>query len=288
MIPRLDLRIIAAVMSSLLIACGTPVQASPAQGAEPVSVQVQHDGVIVTLSAAAGRAVAGEPLPVRVDVLNAGLDTVSWQSGGCELLNGFAVDGPPLAQPPAGRDWPDAAGLAKWSATTGGVFIEWVRRADAPQGLPVVCPADLRYEDIDPGQTITAEAVWSGRSSDGVPAPPGAYEIAYSFPFMGRVPADQLGLEPPAPRPIDTALTITVEGTAFEGLPSTMAIDAALADPRVSAWIDQKLPNERLNGAEIRLVDGRWRFTIHVAGERSTVVLIDPSTGTVEDVRLAD
>ena len=42
-----------------------------------------------------------------------------------------------------------------------------------------------------------------------------------------------------------------------------------------------------LGGAEIRLVDGHWRFTIQLIDGRSAVVTIDPADGTVEDVQLA-
>jgi hypothetical protein len=159
---------------------------------------------------------------------------------------------------------------------------------DDPGGGLVVCPADLRYEDIAPGQVISADAVWSGRSRDGVPAPQGAYRLSYAFPYVGRVVAAAIGPDTPTPRPIHAEIPVVLAGKPFDGLPSTLAIDAAFSDMRVAAWVEQHLPKERLNGAEIRLVDGRWRFTIHVAPDRSTVVFVDPATGAVVDVRLAD
>jgi hypothetical protein len=294
---RHDLALIASVLVIVLAGCAsTPPSGSPgpassgASGAavEPVVASAERDGVVVTLRASADRVVAGQPIQFRVDVRNAGAGKVSWQSGGCELLNGFAIDGPPVPQPPEGAGWPDASGLAKWSATTGGVALEAVRSPNVPEGVAFGCPADLRYEDIDPGETISADAVWSGRTSDGVPAPPGAYRLTYGFPFLGRLPADQLGPDPPAAQPIGVALPVVLEGEAFDGLPSTLAIDAAFSDPRVAAWVNDYLAKERLGGAEIRLVDGRWRFTIHLVDDRSTVVFVDPSTGRVEGVQLAD
>jgi hypothetical protein len=247
----------------------------------------QRDGVVVTLSASTDHIAAGDLIRLRVDVLNAGLDTVSWQSGGCELLNGFSVDGPEVVQPPAGRAWPEAAGLAKWSATTGGDHLEGISGPALPEDQPMGCPANLDYDDIGAAQTISTDAVWWGRSTEGVPADPGTYQVKYAFPFVGRTPSDRL--EPdPAVRPIDVVIPIVLDGRPFDGLPSTLAIDAAFADPRVAGWVDEHLSRERLFGAEIRLVDGRWRFTINVAGDRSTVVLIDPATSAVVDVRLAD
>ena len=272
-----------AVLCIVLIGC-----AAPASTTEWVSATAQRDGVLVTLSASTDHIAAGELIQLRVDVFNAGLDTVSWQSGGCQLLNGFSVDGPAVAQPPEGLVWPEAAGLAKWSATTDGVRLAGISSATLPEGQPMGCPANLDYDDIAAAQTVSTNAVWWGRSTDGVPAAPGAYQIRYAFPFVGRMPSDRLGPEDPVVRPIDVVIPIVLDGQAFEGLPSTLAIDAAFADPRVASWVDQHLTRERLFGAEIRMVDGRWRFTISVAGDRSTVVLIDPATGAVVDVRLAD
>ena len=272
------------VLAIVATGCGE----DPAQGADAVVTSAQRDGVVVTLSASTDHVVAGDPIKLRVDVLNAGLDIVSWQSGGCELLNGFGIEGRQITQPPDGREWPGGAGLAKWSATTGGVALAGIQLPSSQDAALAACPADLRYEDIGPRETISADAVWSGQSTDGVPAPPGAYQLVYAFPFIGRVPAAQLGGATPPVRPIGVGLPIVLDGTAFSGLPSTLAIDAALGDPRVAAWSDAHLPKERLNGAEIRLVDGRWRFTIRVDGDRSTVVIVDPATGNVDDVHLAD
>ena len=254
----------------------------------PVAVSAQRDGVVVTVSASSDLVAAGDPIQLRVDVLNAGLDGVTWESGGCGLLDGFAIEGPDLAQPPAGRDWPDAAGLAKWAATTGDVRLADIGRPDVPDGLLVACAANLDYDEIEAARTVSADALWSGRSTDGVPAPPGSYTLKYAFPLVGRVRMNQIGPEPPAIRPIEVALPVRLEGTAFAGIPSTLAIDAALSDPPVTNWVDAQLPKERLNGAEIRLVDGRWRFTIMVADERSTVVYVGPATGGVDEVQLAE
>ena len=58
--------------------------------------------MIVTLRASEGRLDGGDPTQLRVEVLNAGLTPVTWMSGGCELLNGFGVEPPVAAAPPAG------------------------------------------------------------------------------------------------------------------------------------------------------------------------------------------
>jgi hypothetical protein len=293
-------RLVAAMAILVLVVagCGGDAESSSSPGAlqdvgvaaEPVFASTARDGVIVTVRAAAGRLETGTELKVRVEIQNVGEGPVTWQSGGCGLLEWFSVEGPPIPQPPAGEAWPDAAGLAKWSATSGGVAISWIGPLNPPEGVVIGCPSNLAYDDIAPGETIVADAEWQATTTEGVPVPPGSYRITYAFPFIDRIPADGLleVPEPPAPRPIELALPILVGGAAFAGIPSTLAIDAATRDPRVAQWIDDKLPKERLNGAEIRLVDGRWRYTIFVAGERSTVVTVDPASGRVEEVRLAD
>lgn len=253
---------------------------------EPVSVSTQRNGVVVTVSASAGRVVSGDRVDLRIDVLNAGFGPVTWRSGGCELLNTVLVEGPPMAQPPAGRDWPSAAGLAKFSATAGGTAIDGIRAPGVPDDAAFGCRMDLFYDEIDPGQTISAEAVWFARTSDGAPAAPGAYRIAYAFPYVGRMPSDEIGPDPQV-EGIALGLDVAVDGTAFAGLPPTLAIDAALADARVAAWFAD-LPAPQMNGAEIRYVDGQWRFTVKVAGDRETVVFMDAASGRIAEVRIAD
>ena len=278
------------VMACVVAACGGEPPTSPGgdatKVAEPVTASAQADGVLVTVVLSAGRVAAGETVDVEVRVRNAGMGAVSWQSGGCELLNGFSSEAPTFDQPPAGREWPGAMGLAKWSATTGGVSIEPVRPAGLPAGMNFGCPSDLRVGEIQPGGTETAEAEWPVLRSDGVPGPAGVYRIGYSFPLIGRVPADQVR-DPFGTRPIVLEVPVTVTGTPFAGIASTQAIDAAFADARVAAWATARLTQQTLAGAEIRLVDGRWRFTIRLMDDRATVVLVDAETGGVVDVELA-
>lgn len=268
----------------------TPSAAPSASGAArpttgPISASATFDGVVVTLRASEGRIGGGDPIQLRVEVLNAGLSPVTWMSGGCELLNGFGVEGPPVAAAPPGREWPGTAGLAKFSATSQFGGLDVVRPANLPDDQMFACPADLRYEAIDPGQTIATDARWTARTMDGAPAPGGAYRITYAFPFLARAAADEVMANPPDAKPIKTALAIEVGDSPAIAVPAALAIDAALADPRVAAWIGA-LPKEHLAGAEIRLVDGRWRFTIRRLDDRVAVVTIDPATGAIEDVQL--
>ena len=88
--------------------------------------------------------------------------------------------------------------------------------------------------------------------------------------------------------PIPVGLPITIGGAAVDAIPSTEAVDAALSDPRVADWIVQRVTKERLQGASILFVDGAWQLTIRVEPDRSTVIRVDPVTGHVDDVKLAD
>lgn len=283
---RVGFFVTVAVIALLAAACASgPDEASLA--VTSTSVTATRDGVIVAISVDDDAVTGGDKVRIRVTVLNAGLGPVSWQSGGCGLIQWFGFEGPGIPQPPQGVAWPGVAGLAKWSATAGGVSWSWIRKPEIADGVLMACPANLAFDEIGPGETITADGVWTATTTDGVVAPPGQYRITYAFPFVGRLAMGQLPPEP-AIRPIAVALPIAVGGDAFGGIASTQAIDAALADPRVARWITDRLPKERLTGAEILLVDGTWRFSIHVREDRSTVVLIDPATGRVDQVQLAD
>lgn len=281
------------LMAAMILAiagCGAapgPARLDPDPAGEPVVASTQRDGVVVMLTASTDRIASLGVVELRVEIINASLETVAWRSGGCELLDDFRVLSPPVPQPPAGRAFPGTADLAKFSATSGGVSIDLVRAGPA-QPIVVGCPADLRFEDIEPGATLSIDAAWVARTTDGAPAPPGDYRIAFAFPWVARGRADALPPEPPPARPIPLEVSVKVVGKPFAGIASTLAVDAALADPRVADWVSRHLPKERLDGAEIRLVEGRWQFTIFVDGDRSTIALVDPDTAAVVDVRLAD
>jgi hypothetical protein len=252
----------------------------------PVSARVVRDDIVLTLALDHARATAGERLRARIEIANVGFRPVSWTSGGCGILNGFSLDGPGVPQPPPGREWEGTAHWAKWSATTGGVgmvgFAD-ARAVDAGPPFAFGCTADLRIDDIGPGQTLTADVVWPGRSSDGQPAPGGIYRLSYSFPYLAPVAKEQYRGDAAVDRkPISVEVPFRIDAGRAAVIPSTIAFDAALADPRVAHWI-AGVTREQLYGATVGLQGGLWRISIRAeSGEID--VAVDASSGVVRQV----
>ena len=102
-------------------------------------------------------------------------------------------------------------------------------------------------------------------------------------PFKGDAMADQ--------HPITLDAGFEVAGAPWSGMTSAQAIDRALADARVKAWIADALPRTRVGGARIRLTEsGSWRFDDRMTpdGTDSEVatIVVDPTTGAVTTVTL--
>jgi hypothetical protein len=289
-------RRLAAVVATMLAvtACATPAPApsaavGPTPEARPVATTTQHDGVVVTLSLAADRVAAKAMLKVRMDVLNAGLGPVSYQSSGCGPL-WLTFDGPPVPLPPEPIpvDPPsgDALALAKWSATTGGRALDPVRvgRAmDLPDAAHIGCTADLGFDEIAPGGTLSVDGGWIAQTTDGAGAPPGSYRATLSFPFAGRVAKQDVGDEL---APIVVVTPFTVDGPGQPAISFVGAVDRAIGDGRVRAWAATRLTRETLGGAEIFLTDRGWRFRIHYRPGNTTTVWVDPASGAVTGVEL--
>jgi hypothetical protein len=244
--------------------------------------------VIVTLAIDHDRSPAGQPIRAHAEVANVGFGPVSWQSGGCELFSGFSLDGPDLPQPPPGRAWEGTAHWAKWAATTSGVgVVGFLPPAVVERGRPwqFGCTMELRIDDIGPGQTASVDAVFVGFASDGQPAPAGPYRLSYSFPFLGRVAREQFRGDPFADaKPIEVELDFLIDPVPGVAVPSTQAFDAALADPRVAAWIST-ITREQLYGASVILDQGLWQIRIEIESGAAQIA-INPSSGAVVSVKL--
>jgi hypothetical protein len=275
----------------IVVACGTapsPSSATPAPLGQAVSATNQRDGVVVTLAASSDRVRAGDRIRLRITALNAGLGPAAYMAGGCGPIGAITVSGGPqvaprdVGDPPQGADPASVLGLARWSALSqGSPGLDWIRAAGIPDDIAMGCPADLRWEDLDPGESFTDEAVWIARTGDAVPAPPGEYLVELAFPFAGRRTAEEAGAADDRTPPIAVAVLVVVEGGGAPAVDAVAAVDAAVADPDVLAWAGRTLTRERLTGATITYVDGRWRFRIGVSGGGDADIWVDAQTGAV-------
>ena len=135
--------------------------------------------------------------------------------------------------------------------------------------------------------------VWHGLTGDGTPAPAGLYHVKLLFPFLVRQAAPPFKGDAMADQhPIALDAGFEVAGAPWSGITSAQAIDRALADARVKAWIADALPRTRVGGARIRLTEGgSWRFEIDrmtadgLDNEVATIE-VDPTTGAVTTVTL--
>jgi hypothetical protein len=283
----------------LVLACATapstvPSAAMPAASDAPAELgpekqaTARFDDLLVTLTIEHDRAPAGERIRAHVDIRNLGFGPVSWQSGGCELSQGFTLEGPEVPQPPPGRAWEGTAHWAKWAATTSGVGpVGFIPPNVAEMGPPwnFGCTMELRVDDIGPGQTASVDAVWVGFASDGQPAPAGAYSLSYTFPYLGRVAKEVFSGDPIADaKPIQASVDFQIDGRAGVAVPSTLAFDAALADPRVAAWISG-IRREQLYGASVILKDGLWQIRIEIEMGAAEIA-VNASSGAVVSLNL--
>ncbi len=271
----------------------------PAVDGAPVARSTDDQGVVLTIQLSTDRVRAGDPVQLIATATNHGPGIVFWQGGGCDLLGDVTLEGPPVqvvqpGDPPPGED-PDAvAGLVRWSALS----------MASPSTMPFVppnlapdqmfgCTSDLKINELQPGETVRVAAVWHGLTGDGTPAPAGLYHVKLLFPFLVRQAAPPFKGDAMADQhPIALDAGFEVAGAPWSGITSAQAIDRALADARVKAWIADALPRTRVGGARIRLTEaGSWRFEIDrmtadgLDNEVATIE-IDPTTGAVTAVTL--
>lgn len=265
----------------------------------PVSNAIQRDGVTLTIQIDAGRVAAGDEIRLIVTATNTEPGIVMWQGGGCDLLGNLALTGPeipavPVGDPPPGNDAAGVTGLIRWAALAGtGSGHTMFVPPNMPPGANFGCTADLRINELKPGETERVEAIWHGTTADGIPAPAGSYSVKVTFPYLDRMAAGPFEGDPFADaKPIAVEVPYEVVGAPWAGISAADAVDKALADGRVQAWIGGGLQRTQVGGASIQLRDGAvWRFEIAVmdaTGEQAgtAVVEVDPMSGAVARVEL--
>jgi hypothetical protein len=265
----------------------------------PVMNSVSRDGVTLTLQIDAGRVAAGDAVRLIASVTNTQPGVVMWQGGGCDLLGNLLLKGPavaqvPLPDPPQGEDPASITGLIRWAAlaSSGGGPSMFVP-PNLPPGAAFGCTADLRVNELAQGQIERIEAIWHGRTGDGLPAPAGAYSVQVSFPFLTRQAAPPFEGDPIADaKPIVLEVPYEVVGAPWQGLSAAEALDIALADGRIQAWIAGGLKRTEVGGARVTFEDGGvWRIEVDVQGPTGdtagvTLVEVHPETGAVMRVEI--
>ena len=176
----------------LLVACSaTAPSTDPTRPlAEPIEAVATHDGIQVALGVDRARVAPGGDVAATVLVRNGAPGAVTWQGGGCELQGQFTVT--PLGQSvpaPAGQAWPGDKGVIKElalpEATAIGIPVpaEFAHRDD---DMAFGCTSELAFNELQPGAETRATVVWVASTAAGVPVPAGDYEVAVTFPYVGR------------------------------------------------------------------------------------------------------
>ena len=265
-------------------ACSSPPRGTDGPLAiEPAEATATGNDVGVTLDVDRATVPAGGDVVATVTVRNAAPGVVTWQGGGCELEGDFTVT--PLATmaaPPIGHVWDGDKNVIKQLALPDAYTI----RGPVPPKFAHVdvafgCTADLRYNDLQPGETVDATIVWVATTAAGSPAPAGDYEIAIGFPYVGRDlgdPALRFAGMPDA-KPITARLVVNVVDQP--AVPSASdAMDAILGDAAFTAWLTEHR-RESWESVAIRWVDGAWVVQFRYAPSRMLSVRRDPATGAV-------
>ncbi len=109
--------------------------------------------------------------------------------------------------------------------------------------------------------------------------------MSYTFPFLGRVAKEQFTGDPIVDaKPMQVAVDFHIDQGQGVAVPSTLAFDAALADPRVAMWISG-VTREQLYGASVILDDGLWQIRIEIE-QGAAEIAVNPSSGAVVSVEL--
>ena len=280
--------VIALSLAGLLLgACSTTdPSASTHPLPEPIEAVATHDGVQVGLGVSQARVPPGGEVAATVVVRNGAPGAVTWQGGGCELQGQFTVT--PLGQAapaPAGQAWPGDKGVIKKLALPEATAIripvpaDWAHNDD--DGVAFGCDASLAFNELLPGAETRATVVWVASTAGGVPVPAGDYEVAVTFPYIGRGlagPPLDFAFEEDL-TPVTARLVITVDpGPALP--PAAAAMDAILGDPAFTAALEQH-PRQIWESTSMRWVDGAWVVRVRYQPGGLLEGRLDPASGAV-------
>jgi hypothetical protein len=231
---------------------------------EPVTASVEQHGIRLSLTLDQAAATAGTRVWADVTVENIGTDVVHWShSGSCAYASSVSVRAEePFDVDFGSDDWMGDLQILKGATVDereGSTFAftpeEWVDF----EGL-WGCTSNLVPDEVPAGGVLTYRAAWDVGTRQGMPVPPGDYEVEARFRFDSRG-------DPPTGDEPDTSLRVSlpfsVVGTDFAWFSPGLVMDQLLADER---FLDQLrlAPRGRWRSQDLRLVDGEWVFHLYL------------------------
>ena len=234
----------------------------------PTEATASRDGITVRLYVGNRQLPTGTTTPASLEIHNNSNVEVRFDEDTCLMLGALTFDGAfgtgPAPTDDPGRSWADPR-LARVKATAlfNGVSVIGFRPAFAGDDLrtPITCPVSQGAYGLRPGGVIHDDETLVARRTDGLPAWPGIYKAGFTFQT-----------DPP----IHVELPIEVTGAPYSGVSRGVAIDAALADERVAAWL-ATLGTSGIEDGDAWFDQGAWTITVRSTSSGQGTVTVDPS-----------
>jgi hypothetical protein len=263
---------------------------APREGALPTSASTERDGVKLTVRLGGSNPMhAGDWSPAFVTIENTGGRLLRWSNDGCDTNAGISAT--MLAT------WRDSAREVAPELEPYRERLRLEARVDDPIGLRFQksefgpfrsygC-ADLAIaRELAPGRSVTQELVWDGFAAPRLGLPPsGPVTLTATFGRWTR----------PGPGNDGDPIVVTLESWVLHGRPDEYlspaeAIDAALADERLAAWlVTRSLAGNASGVAEYDADLDLWAVGLLSYRDDGDPVLhaalVDPITGEVIAIR---
>jgi hypothetical protein len=232
----------------------------------PTASTVARGGVSVTLSVASRQLLAGTQTAAFLEIHNDSAAEVFFDRDLCLLEQSLSFDGsyggPPQPTENPGRTWSDARlAWVKTTALYNPVSVIGFRPASAGDDLrtPLACAVVAAGYGLRPGGVIRDDEIVVARRTDGLPAWPGTYVAGFTFPTDD---------------PIHVEVRVDVIGPTYAGISRAQAVDAALADAEVAAWL-VSIGKSGIEDGAAWFDRGTWTITIRTWTGQGTVT-VDP------------
>lgn len=249
----------------LCLVAGACASAPQPSSAEPISVEVARDGVVMTLSLERSTTAPGDHLGARLVVLNGGHEGVAFRSVACDLDG--AIEAVPAAPPvrapaPAQGAGPldalrdrlvtNAAQLARFTAVT----------VDRPSDRDRCGIVDHGFSELAPGGRLEFLGIWPATTMLGAPAVPGDYRITAALEMLpsgaaivpSQYQSDRDG------RALEVGVGLEVTAGGLRPLTPDVAIDRILAEPNFRDVVANRAVD--LRKARLAVRDGRWEIRL--------------------------